>query len=139
MIQLGFVKYKDIPHDKIFVIWRTYCPHQSGEASDPSIWKCKVVEYVKIPEKKCFMAVRKSGVYDKYVRSDYEADNWFGIYCFYDKPYTKTELLLACQVKGLTPLYSFNESARDYATDYYLCLEQELKSREFRKMRLEVE
>ena len=58
---------------------------------------------------------------------------------FYDKTYTKNMILLEAQIRGLVPLYSFNESKRDFATGYYLCIPDKLTSREFRKMKLEIE
>ena len=136
------MRFKDFKSNHIHVIMRCYWPGNDGIEGDPDAWNCKIIEYVRDSKQKCYHQIRKSGIYDRYVLSDYKAEQgppFFGMQMFYDKTYTKNMILLEAQIRGLVPLYSFNESKRDFATGYYLCIPDKLTSREFRKMKLEIE
>lgn len=133
------MKFKDIKGDLIYVMWK--CGDEQGYHEDD--WQCKIFGYVRDPAgSHKFFKKRKSGVYDQYLREDYEAEEgppFFNCTMFIDRKYSKNEILLAAQVHNLTPLYSFNLSKRDIKNDYYLFIADELGPREFRKLKLEIE
>ncbi len=85
------MRFKDFKSNHIHVIMRCYWPGNDGIEGDPDAWNRKIIEYVRDSKQKCYHQIRKSGIYDRYVLSDYKAEQglpFFGMQIFYDKIYT---------------------------------------------------